>query len=98
MEPSPLVPRDPPKGRVKLSLLPSLRADRLEGTTKRGGDTRFDFGQSGPRLMQVEGDALPTRSSRPSQGEGEISLRISLVEGEVGLLLCLVEDGIHRKF
>ncbi|MFM8173236.1 MAG: hypothetical protein ACKN81_06800 [Pirellulaceae bacterium] len=64
----------------------------------RGGDTRFDFGQSGPRLMAVEDEALPARTSRPSQGEGEISLRISLVEGEVGLLRCAGEDGIHRKF
>ena len=70
----------------------------LRRNNEAGRGKGFDFGQSGPRLMEVEDGALPACTSRPSQGEGEISLRISLVEGEVGLLLCLVEDGIHRKF
>jgi hypothetical protein len=137
---------------VRSVFLPSLREYRCGGATNRGGDKRFVLGLSGPRWIalhnkalparssrpsQGEGEvvfftlpqggslrrndeagrgkgfvlglsgpcwmglqnkALPARSSRPSQGEGEISLRISLVEGEVGLLRCAGEDGIHRKF
>jgi|694.fasta_scaffold03469_1 hypothetical protein len=35
-----------------------------------------------------EKNALPARSSRPSQGEGEICLRLCFGEGEIGLGHC----------
>ena len=34
--------------------------------------------------MELRDKALPARSSRPSQGEGEITLRLCFVEGEAG--------------
>ena len=41
--------------------------------------------------MELRDKALPARSSRPSQGEGEITLRLCFVEGEISWELCFVE-------